>query len=78
MSNPRRRKPHDVALYCTTCGEMQSPEDPPLTKDAVCPHCKTSKEFTTLVPPPKWKGELTPEDRRFLRSVRISWKKETA
>lgn len=64
-----------MALYCVTCGVRQPDDDPPLKPGVVCVACEKSDTFTTLAPAPKlvaWRDLITPEDRRYLRTLKIA------
>jgi hypothetical protein len=40
----------------------------------ICPFCERAASWTTVPPPedPKVEWELTPNDKRFLRSIRVN------
>lgn len=66
-----------MALYCVLCGKPQPDDDPPLKPGVLCAHCQQSDTFTTLAPPPQlrpWEVDMTPNDVRYLRSLKISSK----
>ena len=59
-----------VDFYCRACGTLNTFERNYIERADACYHCKTQGRWTK-VQPQSFEYELTVNDRRFLRSMRI-------